>query len=1434
MYQKEVTAFKNRRELIKTQKELDRLKRDGPFEISDDILLADRRFLTSSDKLAIANLMSGLQRSLDAVESIADIGKVDDVSAATGARKGKGLIVRKLEKKLADTTELIDKTLPKRLANLKKRMDAHNVQTNAKVFNIRDKRVGREIVDPQLKLQWKSTKRKINRATKKGDNDLVDSLTKDLVSIRKKQHALDVAESKKVNGELAQAKENLFGSKGKGGIIEQLSEIRAVFEATRFALSAVRAQTRVAAKRVGISKEAHALTRDALVMHNVAGRVTEVALYSLPIFGQMALMNRGVHWLLEGPGSLYVPGFGNVEKVKLRRLWLDPNNRLPNAFLAAKREAYGASAEFVYRVAERLRKVEKEDWPFLREMLKYEHDYITRMYHRDPFAPAGKKYSLKEDLTEIDYFSPRKVTDKSQPWEMTSKEFSKRQESLNPDEVNESLRVYLEGILPAARGPFGKGLYDAVKRNDVEKYIDDFIRDTPADELLGYIEFQPYLPKTAKQKAKEAFYVDGKIQVFKEQILSDIDLIIKSFPIESGYIDKASVRALHERHVKSAVSRGDKVHGQVLNEYPAIHASVLNERAKMARRLEVMNRHDDIVDFLIETNRKGREARAFYAPGKERVAYYPEAVEKVWDTMGARLEDLRGRFVGHPRIEAAAEEVAAIAGRMEDHVIGVAIMENTWRRQGFSVSEREAGFVMSNGQRIRVSQDLPSDLLGKLPTAVRDFEFLKAFEKMRVDSSVHRPFVNSSKIHELGERIWQIKISKKLTDEQKKAAIKPIKDEMDLLDRVGKNPTSSNEARAKIKQISRNKKLKPATRERRLQYERARLEDAVVREELRKNGWIEVGPHVEKSVRSSSDSIIDGQFIVSRGGKLKGVVNKPIKGTGTNQMGGLNGMIQPDIAYELYGSHMLAKEYGAIGSKALGFFKATKTILSVGTHVTNWLGNFLYLAPMAGISPYNPQNWKYYKQAAKDFSSRGKSEQFRRWVKSGGRGPDGGINRAELLAPTERGIGLLYKGIFGNAKRVHEWSAKMIKGTLAGDAGMAFSASKSAWRHLKDLPPSMYQMGDDYYRYSLFLKKIDEGGAWSKLDKAVDTAASLAGRRAFADYENLNGLFQTVRRSWWGQVFVAFDARTTPLVVQKMQQSPYSVAFALGFHDYMSTKNMVDAGYDPEQLNNALENMPDYAKWSKTWLVSIFPELKGTSIEGMRMNFLKYFPGGRRLPFIKGETVLQYLGRAFASDNPYLSTYMHTQNIDPFFRGSVYKEGLGGDSPERAVSRVLERVIMTWLPPDSFGFGYGYREKRVERARRGEIPYGRLQPRSVLREQLGRWAGLDVGMWDMEKILATGDQATYNEIRALQKKRINLIMRAQRRQISDEELKIEGKHWFRQYRETLERVSKRSKLRSWIETKYPEIEPRELPPLSEETIDIINKLNQTTANEGLE
>ena len=1318
-------------------------------ERADDIIFEERVHLHESEK----NLARGLAEDYrEAGETIKLVGEV-----------------------LGGSMENLNKILPKELRGLKARLDAYErsggkykpvkdpktgaaVSAEVDVSKMSLDRLGHQVVDPELTAAWKVTKRKISYHKKKGNKKRVAELEDELRNIRGRQHMIDGARMPEIEQQISNLTRLIEGgpaakgaawftirggAKRQPGLIE-LRDAQIRFRKSRVMMSKlIQRNKRRAPKEAGIPKESTKLAHDAVVLAEFAERVQRAGLYLLPIVGQAALVNRTIHLALEGPGAIGIPGFGRIPKAKLRAWWQDRNNRLPESWQSALREADGAAGEFVYRVAERLRAMDKDDMPMLRDLLKFEHDEITRNFLRDPHAPAGKKYSLKN---EPSWGGKKPPLGEAEPWQMTKEEFA------------------MGGRDPQAV-PF-------------------------ADKAMG-----------------------------RRRVMRTLEA--------------------HREHIEAAIAEGKAIPWEVLQGHPDLLRKLTVERAQLERRLAVMNKHDDIVDFLLETNKKAREARALYDPGKARPVYYPEVIEQTFDTMNQRLNYFK-EWVANPRLEEAASEIAALGARFEDQAVGLAIMENTWRRMGFTAAEREAGYVTKLGKRVRVVSNINDELLVKLPMAVRDFEFLKAFNKMRTDVSVHRPFANADRVSVLQDQIYAVIGSRKMSAKQKGVSkeqirkrvkqkdvlLKKLRKQLKDLEDIGANPMSVRQAEREILAVQRNKRMKPAKKRKKIEELETKLHDAHIRETLRKEGWIEIGPDLERTAtfnKNAGDSIVDGQFIVSRKGKLKGVINRRIQGSAAYEMGNLRGMLNSDVAYELYGAKRFSKEYGAVQGNLLSFFKATKTILSLGTHVTNFLGNFLYLAPLAGLSPWNPQNWKYFLQAGKDFAGRTKSPQYLRWVKAGGRGPAGGINRSEMIASADRGVGMLYQGVFGNIARAHNNMAKMVKGTFLGDPAMFLAGGKGMAQHLKTIPKDMYGSGDDIFRAATFYKEIDIRGAWNRADKLIDANAALKGRHSYADYENLNGIFQVMRKAWWGQVWWAFDARMTDKFILSMQARPYMTQFSLALHDHMSTQNMVDAGFDPHLADMALESVPDYAKFSRVWLLSVFPELKGTDIEGLRVNFLKYVPSGRRLP-MPHESVLQWLGRAFASDNPFLATYMHTQNVDPFYRGSIYKEGIGGDSPDVAIDRILERIRMTWLMPDTFGLGYGYREVRMEKARRGEIPYGHLQPRSVLKEGLGRWAGLDVGVWSIEKIVSAGDLATAAEVRKLKGRWRSIVRKVQRNQLTGVLLDDAVHHWALQWREAVERIKRRSKLREHLEEKYPEsvIIPV-MPEISKEDMGTLKK-----------
>ena len=1132
-------------------------------------------------------------------------------------------------------------------------------------------RGGYQIVDPQLKIAWKTARKKRREAINNKDTAAIKKHEDALRGIRKRQNEIDELMVPKLDEQVANLKKLLFGTKAtttgtettglvpaKEGMIATHAKDIVAAKAARSAAGKsswfIERSKKLVPKEWGLPDKALEALRTASQMNDFIQHVQAATQYTIPVVGQLALVNRAVHMWLDGPGSVGIPMFGRFDKADLRRLWYDRDNRVPVFYQAITREGDGAAGAWAYELANHLRTIPDEVMLESRAFMKFEHDYVTRHFDLTPYAPAGKKYSIKPDLNV---------------------------------------------------------------------------------------------------SATEMYVLENRLNVAN------------------------------------------------------IHA-------------------DGIVSYLLEVSDLGKSARVFHSPHKLRELYYPEQYRKIFETMESRMAHFKD-FIGNPHYERAAEELAVMDKALNDRAIGMAIMENTMRKKGVSVAEREAGFLIERvakdgtkyHERVRLSTEIADELLGKLPIAVKEFRMIKAYNEMRSMPSIHKPFPSANKSAALREQMHTTMNSAKLSVQQIDEAVRPIRAEIARLDALTAEALDVAQASRKVGVIKneiealvlKGKKPKTSLRKR-LDDAELQLEDAFTRKDLRGNKWIEVGPHVKANTPG-------GRFRVE-GNRLTGIRNRPA-GSGAFEMGEFSGMLNPDIAYELYGMEMLMKEYGSASGKLLNFMKMTKTILSVGTHVTNWLGNFLFLAPMAGLSPWNPLNWEYLAKAGADFASMSKSSQFIRWVKSGGRGPTGGINSAEMVTGAHRGVGLLYQGIFGNAKRAHKNLGGFLRETMNGNIEGALKYGGGAWKHAKVFPKNAYQIGDDLWRYALFLKKIDERGAWKFADSLIDSQSALLGRKAFADYENLNGLFQHVRTKWWGQVFVAFDARTTPHMLSVMKNNPARGNMMIALHEYMSTQNQIDAGFDPEMANKALQAIPDWEKnW--TWMHGIFPELANTKYAGLRMDLMKYAPLARRAMH-PGESFLEWLGRAVMPDNPFLGTGLALVNVHPFRRKPIYKTGVGGDSPEGQVEKFLDAILNIWLPPDTGPLRLGYWAQVSDFVDRGGIPYGETRPRDSFEHNVARWMGIRMKNWDPQKIEEVGGASLKSDIKKLTDRRMSLFLQYMRKNISKDTFDREMAHLNNEIRDFKMDQQNRSELLDYfkeqlalgnsLDTVSPEeVSPEEVSP----------------------
>jgi len=810
------------------------------------------------------------------------------------------------------------------------------------------------------------------------------------------------------------------------------------------------------------------------------------------------------------------------------------------------------------------------------------------------------------------------------------------------------------------------------------------------------------------------------------------------------------------------------------------------------KKLAIHNKYDDIIDYQVEVHKKALEADALYAPEKADVAYYPEVSDKSM-TMSERISDLRERVAGfskavlkrdwdeasdwyHSRgtIAATIDDIETMGAVAKDHAAGISIAANHFKKminpetgKKYTIAEREAG-ILYEGKRYKIS-DRPSDeILIKIPESMYELELLKAFNEMATDPASHQAF----------RRQW---------DQGEYFSMKEA--EKTLRKGIEKGDADM---------VARAEDL---------------IHDIRLREQLSELGWVEFSTRVGEGMGGATKHT--GDFYYNGKGELVGIRNRHVPGTNKNvlQRGKLNGMVHPDIAYELAGTYELALKYKSLSMAATGFFKATKTIGAISTHMTNWLGNILFLAPMAGMSMWDPRSWKYYRKAYKDFASQVDSPLYQRWIRSAGLGPAGTIGRAEFIRDAHRGIGRIYKGIFGNAKHVHRNVAGLIRGIFTGNLDLIARSTGGIGNQLFSIPFGMYAVADNIHRYANFLKVVDEGGGLVRRNKALDSKGAMMGRYNFADYEHLSGAFQVIRSGLLGQMFVAFDAKMIPKTMSRMLTNPTQTRVMFGLHEYMVEMNRYSADIDTDYLMRAFNNpqVPDAEKY-QIWLTDVFPtwmaDAANVDIRDWRIDPLKYVPGMRRMPGVS-DNAFTAIGRAFGADHPFFSTIMYgIFGMETYFRGAVYKET---DSLDYAIEKVIKRMVQVWIPPDLFGLGgvlpkapltdwdvKGWSEERVERAKRGEIPFLESQPMSVYEEQLGRFSGLNANKWTPDRLLEIGDARLHFKLNKLSKAIGSLEYQFMNNKINQDRHEKEHRHLMKELDRLIEEAQENSALKEYL------------------------------------
>ena len=492
-----------------------------------------------------------------------------------------------------------------------------------------------------------------------------------------------------------------------------------------------------------------------------------------------------------------------------------------------------------------------------------------------------------------------------------------------------------------------------------------------------------------------------------------------------------------------------------------------------------------------------------------------------------------------------------------------------------------------------------------------------------------------------------------------------------------------------------------------------------------------------------------------------------------NMWGDLAGKyVHPDVYWYL--KHLEDYQaWGRLGNQRfLRGLKKTHTIFSPATTSTNFFGSHFILAPMAGFFPWLPSNMHKISKTLEMFIT-GKVPQGLTY-KSQGKvvtkrvgGKDVPVNPLEELRlngvqgsrthvgrtdamTAESMYATLYMGALGRSKNVMIAISELMQAFRGGPEGVREYAKllkmeglrnygrKAVWDVAKhnlvkvgdafhDLFAAMYASADDVNRFATGWLNLEKG---MPLHKAVEVS-----RQAFGQYENLNHLFQVVRRSWWGEAFVSFDGTMIKEMVKRGQMLPLHASLIGRLGEEMGRQNLQDAGIDLDMLRAMSQKLPWYYRGPMRALGEIHPDLAVT--DDGKINFgdmVKYLPGTYRIP-MAGENGFEWMGRAFLGKSFALSLLHSFQGFDMFF-----KRGIESDE-------ALDRVRQVLLP-------FGYPIARIGAALEGTARIGRDAPehwtRAAIASLLGyRTTALSSG--EADRLYGHKRQATERGLKRMMK-----------------------------------------------------------------------------------
>lgn len=331
----------------------------------------------------------------------------------------------------------------------------------------------------------------------------------------------------------------------------------------------------------------------------------------------------------------------------------------------------------------------------------------------------------------------------------------------------------------------------------------------------------------------------------------------------------------------------------------------------------------------------------------------------------------------------------------------------------------------------------------------------------------------------------------------------------------------------------------------------------------------------------------------------------------TKKWGDLAGKyVHSDVHYMLVAMEQMAESMPLL-TDLVNMGKSAKTIYNLAGHLRNLWANVFVFAPMMGINPFNPANWRYYHQALGDLIGREKSPWYWESYRSGTVDPN--FTSAELGM---RGAHATAQGFFGEMEHL----GRNMKEMLSKPKDFTVVQRNKAGEVMGQIHQGLgvtYQFMDDVFRHAAWLKEMEQRGYVTPLrpgetpDQArIDAGAAAAEhvRNGTVNYTDTSKLVQVIAKphvganlmsaalgkhrggaglgaalgtiGWllYGKQFFTFQAKAVPLIIEGVRRRPMESALFQAAGDASNYAMALDAGIDRDQLEAVMRNRPQRYK----------------------------------------------------------------------------------------------------------------------------------------------------------------------------------------------------------------------------------------------------------------